>query len=472
MFKRTKIVCTIGPASETLAILERMIRAGMNVARLNFSHGTYAHHRMLIRNIRAAAAREREPVAILGDLQGPKVRVGTLPQEGVTLKTGSTVTFRAGAMSLRGSAIPIPYAGLARDLSRGDHILLDDGLLEVRVKTIRGREIATQVIQGGTLFSHKGFNVPTASLRIPAVTPKDLRDLRFALREGVDFVALSFVRRADEVRRVRRLLNRRARVLGVGIIVKIEKHEAVKHFGEILDAADGVMIARGDLGIEMPAEKVPILQKQMIEKCLGAAKPVIVATQMLDSMIRNPRPTRAEVSDVANAVVDHTDAVMLSGETATGRYPLEAVSTMAEIVRETEASPYDDLAITEIRDHVREEGEALGEVASLLSGTSNIKLIAVTTLTGRTARFISRFRPEIPIVALIREARVVRQLALSWGVHPFVVPMARSLDGLLRIVRRTITDKKLARPGSRIVIVTGEPVGHPGTTNLVKVVKL
>ncbi|MBI4133429.1 pyruvate kinase [Candidatus Uhrbacteria bacterium] len=471
-FKRTKIVCTIGPASEKLGTLTQMVRAGMNVARLNFSHGTYAHHRMLIRTIRAASARVGVPVALLADLQGPKVRVGTLPKEGVRFVTGREVVFQVGRETGGSGTIPIPYGGLTHDLKRGDHILLDDGQIEVRVLDIRGTLIRTRVVVGGRLMSHKGFNVPTATLRVPTFTAKDRKDLHFALREGVDFVALSFVRAAADVRVVRRLIDRSKAHRLVQIIVKIEKHEAVRRFDEILRVADGVMIARGDLGIETPAEDVPILQKQMIEKCVRAAKPVIVATQMLDSMIRNPRPTRAEVSDVANAVVDHTDAVMLSGETATGTYPSEAVRMMTKIVQKTEASPYDDIALVKLRDHFRSQREAVSELAALIAGAPGIKLIVVTTMTGATARFVSHLRPELPMVALTSDARVARQLTLSWGVHPMVAPRARALGQLFRSVCHEILKAKFATRGDRVVVVTGDPVGRPGTVNLVKVVKL
>ncbi len=471
-FKRTKIVCTIGPASEKLSTLTKMVRAGMNVARLNFSHGTYANHRMLVRNIRAAAKRVGVPVAILADLQGPKVRVGMLPKEGIVLRVGSEVFFRAGVETVHGSHLPIPYKAIARDLKRGDRILIDDGLIEVRVLGIRGEVIRTRVVVGGRVTSHKGFNVPTASLGLPAFTKKDRADLQFALHEGVDSVGLSFVRSPSDVREVRRLLNRYPKYRGVQLIVKIEKHEAVKNFDKILAIADGVMIARGDLGVETPAEDVPILQKQMIEKCLRAAKPVIVATQMLDSMIRNPRPTRAEISDVANAVIDHTDAVMLSGESATGKYPLLAVRILTKTIHETEASPYDDIALVKLRDHFRSEREAVSELAALIAGAPGIKLIVVTTMTGTTARFVSHLRPELPIVVVTNDARVARQLMLSWGVYPIVAPRARTLGALFRSMRHEILKAKLAKRGDRVVVVTGDPVGRPGTVNLVKIVQL
>lgn len=460
MTKRTKIVCTIGPASEKRAMLERLIRAGMNVARLNFSHGTHAAHSKLIRNIRAAAKKAGATVAILADLQGPKVRVGELPEKGVSLS--GKATFRAGAEKFQNNIIPIPYKGLAKDLKKGDSILLDDGTIEVKVVSIRGQLIQTKIIAGGVLTSHKGINVPTASLRIPAVTPKDKKDLAFALKEGVDFVALSFVKTARDIKKIRK----------AKVLAKIEKHEAIKNFDAILRAADGIMVARGDLGVEVPAEDVPILQKQMIGKSLTAAKPVIVATQMLDSMIRNPRPTRAEVSDVANAVIDHTDAVMLSGETASGKYPRQAVEMMAKIIKETEESHYDDLKLKELEAHLPSLDEAMGEVAGVLGRTPHIDGIIVTTISGETAREIARFRPELPIVACTPDPGVARQLVLSWGILPLVIPKAKNMEALVRSAKQKSLRAKLLKKGMRVMLVTGRPVGKPGSANEIKIIKL
>lgn len=470
--KRTKIVCTIGPASEKQAIMEKMIRAGMNVARLNFSHGSYQHHRMLIRHLRAASRRVGVPVAILADLQGPKVRVGVLPAEGIRLRHGTKAIFCAGAEKMDGAIIPIPYAGLAKDLKKGDRILLDDGLIEVRVENIRDKHITTRVVVGGLLISHKGFNVPTATLRIPAVTKKDLQDLKFALGQKVDFVALSFVRTADQIIDIRRRLNKKGADQGIKIIVKIEKHEAIKNFSSILEAADGVMVARGDLGIEMPAEDVPVLQKEIIEACLGAAKPVIVATQMLDSMIRNPRPTRAEVSDVANAVIDHADAVMLSGETATGKYPVEAVKMMARVICETEASRFDDLSPEEIHQAGQTVGKAMGQAAGLLADNPRLRGIVITTITGTSARDVIRFRPELPIVACTPDARVMRQLTISWGATPMTIKKERSVAALSRGAVRAALRLGVVRKKQAILLVTGSPVGRPGTINKVEVIRL
>src|SRR3989339_368436 len=346
--KHTKIICTIGPSSMDPEMISKMVRAGMNVARLNFSHGSHSDHANLISSIRRMAEETQEPIAIIQDLQGPKVRVGDLPEGGVTLDLGKQVVLTTDP-DHGADRIGVTYGGLHGDVQLGDRLLLDDGLMDIRVTGVSGRDIACQVVTGGVLTSHKGINLPTATLSIPAITDKDRDDIAFGVAQEVDWVALSFVRNAKEIYDLRYMIKELERKGGkassddpsVRIIAKIEKHEAIKNIAEIIEAADGIMIARGDLGIEMPAEEVPLIQKRIIDLCLEAAKSVIVATQMLDSMIRNPRPTRAEVSDVANAVIDHTDAVMLSGETASGKYPLEAVQTMARVAVEVEKSRSD-----------------------------------------------------------------------------------------------------------------------------------
>ncbi|MDP1890707.1 MAG: pyruvate kinase, partial [Gemmatimonadaceae bacterium] len=333
MSKRTKIVCTIGPVSEKPAILQKMIKAGMNVARLNFSHGTHAWHGKVIKIIRKIAKELGTPVGIIADLQGPRIRVGELPTTGVKLTPKEKVTLTTNLKNEK-NKIPITYTDLHKDLASGNRILLDEGLLELKVLKISGRDILCEVVVGGVLTSHKGINLPDSSVNLPPLTEKDKDDLEFVVKEDVDWVALSFVSRASEIYDLRYLIRalekklKLSKAAPIKIIAKIEKHEAVKNLDEILEAVDGIMIARGDLGIETPPEDVPLWQKKIIDKCLTVAKPVIVATQMLDSMIRKPRPTRAEVSDVANAVIDHADAVMLSGETASGLYPLESVEMM------------------------------------------------------------------------------------------------------------------------------------------------
>lgn len=431
--KRTKIVATIGPASEKQTILERMIRAGMNVARLNISHGTWQWHGRAIRAIRAAAEKVGEPVAIMLDLQGPKARLGQLKVEGLKLKVGDRVVFttdirrqglrRDGGLASR---IPIAVPNFHKYVKRGSHLLIADGTIECAVERVVGRDIHARVVVGGELQSHKGIAIQGVSLPLPSLTTKDKRDLAWARRQDIDFVALSFVKRAADVKALRRMLGPH----GAQIIVKIETREAVHHIGEILREADGIMIARGDLALATSAEEVPLIQKEIIEKCRRAAKPVIVATEMLGSMERSPRPTRAEASDVANAVIDHTDAMMLSGETATGRYPIEAVRTMARIIQKTETSRFDDLSIgAEIKHGGSEEEVAF--LASVAARTTHAKAIVAGSLTGHTGRLLSRYRTEMPLFVGSPHLRVVHQLNLSWGLRPFLMPKLTRMDALL-----------------------------------------
>ena len=475
--KRTKILCTIGPVSNTEKQLEAMVKAGMSVCRLNFSHGTHEEHAEVIKRIRSVRERLGEPLAILQDLQGPKIRVGELPKEGVTLEKGKTVVFSTEA-NVKLPKIPVTYELLHEDVKSGDILLLDDGLLSVKVLKIEGKNISCEVINGGPLTSHKGLNLPTATLKIPAITEKDKEDVKFGVSQYVDWVALSFVRNAKEIYDLRYLIKSFEDELGekhpyrghpIRIVAKIEKHEAVKNIDEIIEAADGIMVARGDLGIEMPAQDVPLIQKQIIEKCLAASKPVIVATQMLDSMIRNPRPTRAEVSDVANAVIDHTDAVMLSGETASGKYPLESVQMMTTVVLETEASKYDNLdAMHAIKQRISTE-TAISNVANILARDTKAKLILVASMSGDTGRIVSRYRPEVPILVATADDRTCRQLNLSWGVRAFVLPRCNTVEELVDRSVGHLRKTRLAKAGDKIIIVAGEPVGMSGGVNLVEI---
>ncbi len=464
-FKRTKIVCTIGPASASSEMLSAMIRAGMNVARLNFSHGTYEEHAELIRKIREAADALGQPVAILQDLQGPKIRAGILPKEGVELKAGSRVTFTTGEAAIDGMRLPVTYENLHQDVKAGERILLDDGLLSAKVVEVKGRDVICEVIDGGVLTSHKGVNFPDSKLSISPITEKDKEDLVFGVAQGVDFVALSFVRSAREIRELRGLIDAAETASGrkeetpIHIIAKIEKREAVECMDEIIDAVDAIMVARGDLGIEMEAERVPIVQKQLVTKCRDAARPVIVATQMLDSMIRNPRPTRAEVSDVANAVIDHADAVMLSGETAGGAHPLEAVTTMAKIVTETEASTLDDIDVDHRRGDARSVEEAVSEIANVLVRDVDVKAVIVASSAGDLGRVVSRFRPEMPIVVATDNSRVRRQLNLAWGVLPILQKRAKDADAFFVHAAEAIKKIGVASAGDKVVVVGGDPIG-------------
>jgi pyruvate kinase len=476
MLKRTKLVCTIGPASGSPEMFEELVKAGLNVARLNFSHGKHEAHAGMIAMIRSVSEKLGEPVAILQDLQGPKVRCGDLPEEGIQLEPGATVVFTTeDAPAL--PKIGLTHKGMHTDVKAGDRLLIDDGLLDVLVKSVEGRDIVCEVVTGGKLTSHKGINLPTATLSIPAITEKDKEDLRFGVEQRVDFVALSFVREAREIRELRELIKAREAELGeawqqmppIRIVAKIEKHEAIRNIDEIIAEVDAIMIARGDLGIETPPEHVPVVQKTIIAKCLAAAKPVIVATQMMDSMIRNPRPTRAEVSDVANAVMDHTDAIMLSGESATGKYPLETVQMMTKIAADTERSLWDDLASEASAKHDFNTAEAVTETAVVLARDVGAKAILVASSTGNAGRLTSRYRPELPIFVGVHHERVMRQMSLSWGVRPFVLPEVASNDALIEAGMRTVRMSGLVRTGDRIVVVTGAVIGKTGGTNRAEV---
>ncbi|MBI4433723.1 pyruvate kinase [Candidatus Uhrbacteria bacterium] len=466
--KRTKVVCTIGPATESVAMMTRLVHAGMNVARLNFSHGTHEHHAMLIRNLRRVAQRTGEPIAILQDLQGPKIRVGALPPAGVELIAGASIVLTTGTTAYRGAGIPLTYRALHRDAKPGHRILFDDGLLEVRVERVRGHEMTCTVITGGLLHSHKGMNLPDTHVAIPALTVKDRADVRFGAAQDVDWVALSFVRTAADIDGLRRML----RQLGsnAAVLAKIEKPQAITNFDSILAAVDGIMVARGDLGVEIPPQEVPIRQKEIIERCRAAGKPVIVATQMLDSMIRNPRPTRAEVSDVANAIIDHTDAVMLSGESATGKYPIEAATMLTRIAREIEASHYDDVTPPVPPPSAWEPVDVVAETAVILvAHTKGAQGILVPTTTGRTARRVARFHAESPVFAAATEAHIMRQLNLSYGVRPVVVAPTKNHAEFLRKSSRILRSGSIIRSRRPLVVLRGEPWGTVGTVNGVEV---
>lgn len=473
--KRTKIVCTIGPASESKAIITKLIKAGMNVARLNFSHGTYENHALLVKNLRAAAEAEGEYLAILADLQGPRLRVGNLPQEGVKLENGKTVVINPKTLEYKKNEIPVEYPLFKDDIKISDRLLLDDGKIELKVRSYKGELVEAEVVHGGTLLPHKGINFPDSQLSISSLTEKDKADLKFILGQNVDFVALSFVRTAKDVLDLRFLIKQYEKELGIKngppilIISKIEMREAINNLDEIIDVTDGIMVARGDLGLELPAEEVPLWQKKMIQKCLAVAKPVIVATQMLDSMVHNVRPTRAEVSDVANAVIDHTDAVMLSAETASGEFPVETVTTMAKIAMKTEASTFDDLEIKPSGKKNEPLDDAISELARLAADKLGAKAILAASISGASGRHISRFRPELPIYVPTDTDRVCHQLNLSWGIRPFILPSCRTIEELVERSMGYLKKNKELKKGDRVILVAGEPVGQAGNVNLVEV---
>ncbi len=474
MERRTKIVCTLGPASSSPEAIRGLIGAGMDVARLNFSHGSHDGHRAVIRIVREEAERAGRVVPILQDLQGPKIRLGNMDPGGVTIRKGQPLVLTSEPLPVStGERAFVSYDSLADDVDPGGRILIDDGLIELRVTEVNGTEVTTEVVVGGPLRSKKGVNLPYIRTSRPSMTEKDLDDLAFGLANNVDFVALSFVRTAGDVD----ALLDRVRESGreVGVVAKIEKPEAVEHFDEILGKVDGIMIARGDLGIEMPMQDVPIVQKRIIRMCLEAAKPVITATQMLESMIENPRPTRAEASDVANAVLDGSDAVMLSGETAAGKYPVRTVEAMVEIIRTAEQNRR-GLGSWQVAPEVgTDEGrvtEAISYTAVELAREVGAVAIACLTHSGSTARAIARHRPSVPVFAFTDKQRVVGRLALVWGTRGIGVPFQHHTDDGIGTVRRILTERGVAKPGDRIIITAGLPLPAKGLTNMVHVSQL
>jgi pyruvate kinase len=464
-FRRSKIVCTLGPASNSAAMIDRLVRAGMDVARLNFSHGTQAEHARTIRRVRIASGRHRKPIAILADLQGPKIRTGALLDgRPVMLRAGQIFVITSANVSGTKERVSTTYRALPRDVHSGDRILLSDGLIELRVRRVRGRDIICRVINGGELGEHKGINLPGVKLRAPALTAKDRADLRFALAHGANYIAVSFVRRAHDVEIAKRLIARARKTTPV--IAKLEKPEAIENLDAILRAADGVMVARGDLGVEMKPEMVPVVQKQIIARARELRRPVITATQMLESMTQNPRPTRAEASDVANAIFDGSDAVMLSAETATGRYPIESVEMMDRIIREAEANAKD--VPIEHSATKYDVAETTAELVCHASGELRLKVIAVFTESGSTARLISKHRARPPIIAFTPDPETRRRLSLLWGVVPRTISRVRDIDGLAALAEKRLLEEKLVRPGDVVGIVAGAPLGIRGTTNFVK----
>jgi pyruvate kinase len=471
--RRTKIVCTIGPATISEEKLEQLMREGMNVARLNFSHGTYDEHRQVIERVRAISARLDCAVAILQDLQGPKIRTGAL-QDGkpVSLIDSTQVTITTRDIVGNGQIISTTYENLPQDVKPGDRILLDDGLMELRVLSANETDVQCLVVHGGVLKEHKGINLPGVAVSSPALTEKDRDDLRFGIKHKVDYVALSFVRSPEDIREAKHLIRQYTTELyreeeerDIPLIAKIEKPEAVEQLDKILEVADGVMVARGDLGVEMPQEKVPLIQKRIIARCNERGLPVITATQMLESMVTNPRPTRAEVNDVSNSILDGTDAVMLSAETSVGAFPIEAVQMMARIALETEANYY--AAGQPIHRH-HSLAEAVSHAAHALAEATNVQYIVVFTRSGNSARLISKDRPRVPILAYTPSKHVYYQLALWWGVWPYHIGMRGTTEELIADVEKRLLDDKLVRQGEYVVIMGGMPIASQARTNFVK----
>lgn len=480
MIKFTKTVFTIGPASRDPKTIKELIYEGGDVARLNFSHEDFAAHEKSVRFVRQAAEELDKPVAVFQDLQGPKIRVGKLNAEYINLKEGDELIITTDDMIGDNRRISIDYSYLHEEVSHGNRILLDDGLIELKVDGVKGHDIRTTVVNGGNLKPRKGVNLPHITLKkISSITEKDRSDLAFSFQNDLDFVALSFVRHAGDVKELKEIMAKRFNRV-IPVIAKIEKPEAVEDIDNIIDVSDAIMVARGDLGVETSPEDVPMIQKTLIRKCNIAGKPVITATQMLESMIMNPRPTRAEANDVANAILDGTSAVMLSGETAAGKYPVEAVKMMKLIAQKTESSmQFRKLVLGKILNlddlterQSKNPAEAVGFAAVELAEEISAKYIVCFSHSGGTARLISKFRPDIPVIGFSPVKATVRQLALAWGINPLGTREVGTVDELLDGAAEALKFKGWVNTGDMIVITAGVPVGKPGMTNMIKVVQI
>lgn len=468
--KKTKIVCTIGPASESVDMLVNLINAGMNVCRLNFSHGDYEEHGARIKNIREAVKITGKRVAILLDTKGPEIRTNDMENGAITMKIGDSVRISMTEVLGTNEKFSITYPELINDVNVGSHILLDDGLIDLEVTDIDrdANEIVTVVKNEGVLKNKKGVNVPGVSVNLPGITEKDANDIRFGIGQGIDFIAASFVRRASDVLEITKILEEE-NATHIQIITKIENQEGIDNIDEILKVSDGLMVARGDMGVEIPTEDVPVVQKALIKKCNALGKPVITATQMLDSMQRNPRPTRAEANDVANAIYDGTDAVMLSGETAAGDYPLEAVQTMARIAVRTEETLVNQDSFALKLYSKTDMTEAIGQSVGHTARNLGIQTIVAATESGHTARMISKYRPKAHIVAITFSEQKARSLSLSWGVYATVADKPSSTDEMFNLASKVSQEEGYASEGDLIIITAGVPVGEKGTTNLMKI---
>ena len=469
--RKTKIVCTIGPASQSPEMVEKLIEAGMNVARLNFSHGTHEDYAVKIATIRDAAAKLNKPVGILLDTKGPEIRTHDMENGELHLVTGQVIDISMKQVLGNEKMFSVTYEQLIEDVDQNNIILLDDGLIELRVlaKDVENGIIHTIVENAGVLKNKKGVNVPGVSIKLPGITEKDAQDILFGIEQGVDFIAASFVRTAKDVLQIRELLEQNGGS-HIQIIPKIENQEGVDNIDTIIEVSDGLMVARGDLGVEIPAEEVPLVQKSLIKKCNQVGKPVITATQMLDSMQRNPRPTRAEASDVANAIMDGTDAIMLSGETAAGIYPIESVRTMDKIATRTEAS-LNYRAIVSARSREKEANmtEAISQAVAYTSINLGVKAVLAPTESGNTAKMIAKYRPGVPIIAVTGSEKTAHILTLVWGVNPVVTQRVKTTDEILELAVDASLKSGHVDHGDVVVITAGVPVGEAGTTNLMKV---
>ena len=465
--RKTKIICTIGPASENPEILSQIIEAGMNVSRHNFSHGDHEEHAARINLVKELAKKHNKEIAVMLDTKGPEIRTGKFEPKKVELQAGAKFTVHAGGDVVGNTEeCSVTYAGLANDVKPGDTILIDDGLVGLTVESIDGNQIHCTVQNTGFVATHKGVNVPGVSIKLPALTEKDIADLKFGCEIGVNAVAASFIRKASDVETIREILNENGGE-HIQIISKIENQEGVDNIDSILAVSDGLMVARGDLGVEIPFEKLPAVQKMMIEKCNAAGKPVVTATQMLDSMMRNPRPTRAEVSDVANAILDGTDAIMLSGESANGDWPVESVQTMAKIAVEAETKLNYETAVSTAKSHIPAVSGVISRAACNAANELNAAAIVSSTKSGATARRISQCRPECPIVAVTPCEKVAKSLAFCFGVYPVVAEDQNSTDAMMANATKIAVENGFAKAGDTVVIAAG--LDQVGSTNLLKV---
>lgn len=466
--KKTKIVCTLGPASEKEEVLKELVENGLNVCRCNFSHGSHEEHKGRMDVVKKVREELNQPIAILLDTKGPEIRTGNFDAPEVLLEEGQQFTITMRDVIGNKEICTVSYKGLASDVKSGDVILIDDGLVGLRVEKIENDDIICTVENSGIVKNHKGINVPGVSINLPALTEKDISDIEFGISQGIDYIAASFVRKPSDVLAIRDVLKKN-NAEHIEIISKIENQEGIDNIDSIIEVSDGIMVARGDLGVEIATEEVPIAQKMMIEKCNKAGKPVITATQMLDSMMRNPRPTRAEVTDVANAIHDGTDAIMLSGETAAGKYPVEAVKTMASIAKRTEETlNYTEILRSKTIDDITVTN-AISYATCSTAMSLDASAIITFTSTGHTARMVSRFRPQCPIIATTQKDDVMRRLALSWGVCPVKVKNVGNIDQMIETSIKSVKEKSYAQDGDTVVITAGAPIGVKGTTNLIKV---
>ena len=467
--RRAKIVCTLGPATDSPEVLSAIVSAGMDVARLNFSHGSHAEHSRRLRKLREVSVACGKAVAVMQDLQGPKIRTGSL--EGgrrVELREGALITITTRPIECNERFISTTFEHLPEEVRPGNNILLSDGLIELRVESVKGTEVQCSVVNGGELGEHQGINLPGVPLRISALTKKDREDLKFGIKNRVDYIALSFVRRAEDILTLKRVLARAEK--SIPVVAKLEKPEAIDHLDDILHATDAVMVARGDLGVELPPEMVPAVQKRIISRASAMRVPVITATQMLESMTVHPRPTRAEASDVANAVIDGTDALMLSGETATGNYPVKAVEMMERIISVTEGTQHaGDFHSVWDRPEKLDVPEAICETVAHMTAELNLKAVAVFTQSGSSARLISKYRPRVPVFAFSPFDNVLRRTALYWGVTPVHMRRLQSTDKMVEAAAQRLREIGVVGPGDFIAVIAGNPIAKRGSTNILKV---